>query len=171
MEILSWRKKIRRLCLVLGSLCILSLPASSSARAEVSLEYKVKAAFLVNFIKFIEWPSGGKDAATVCIYGDNPFGDYVAGILKNSIDKGRILVVAEGSELQGNGCNVAFSNKGDFGRLAKDSPILTVADTGNNAGIVFKVVNNKVKFIVNADVLATRGLKVSSKLLALSLHE
>ncbi len=51
-----------------------------------SLEYAVKAAYLVKFIPFIDWPDGvfasPDQPVTICVLGDDPFGgklDAAAG--------------------------------------------------------------------------------------------
>ena len=60
--------------------CLLAGFAGYSAGQAVdpALEYQVKAAFLLNFTKFVDWPAGafaGSDSPiTICILGNDPFG-------------------------------------------------------------------------------------------------
>ena len=42
---------------------------------DVALEYRVKAAYLYNFVKYVEWPGKGRSSILICIAGQNPFGD------------------------------------------------------------------------------------------------
>ena len=60
------------IALFLGTLTVPAAPQPSS------LEYEVKAAFLLNFTKFIDWPApetpGPDSPFTICILGDDPFG-------------------------------------------------------------------------------------------------
>ncbi len=69
----------------------------ASAEPEINLEYKVKAAFLVNFIKFVKWPEtafAGKDSPWVIgIVGDDPFGEYLDKIVKNKKILGRKITI------------------------------------------------------------------------------
>ncbi len=171
MEILSWRSKQVGLFFAFVCLCLLLPPGVNSARADVSLEYKVKAAFLVNFMKFIEWPAPIADAPVLCVYGDNPFGEYIGVILKSSVAHAKNVLVTDERELIAAGCSVVFSTQGKFGAISAEAPVLTVSDVMGSAGIVFKVIDNKVRFVVNSGILSGRGLKASSKLLALSLRE
>lgn len=66
--------------------------ASSGAPAE----YDVKAAFLLNFARFTEWPQRSERAASsfaICIFGDDPFGDSLDRIVSGESISGRPFVV------------------------------------------------------------------------------
>ena len=66
-------------------------------RAEVSKEYQVKAAYVYNFTKFVEWPEGHFQdehrAIVIAILGRNPFGDELEKILQGRTVGGRPLTV------------------------------------------------------------------------------
>ncbi len=79
---------------LLGLVCCCGvLSAAAESNDKPSLEHKVKAAFLVNFLKFVEWPAESlpqEDALwTIGIVGEDPFGDYIDGIAKRKIVAGR----------------------------------------------------------------------------------
>lgn len=170
MEVLGLRAKLRRLSFLISCLCIVALPGFSPARADVPLEYKVKAAFLANFVKFIDWPPAKGKEALICVFGDNPFGEHVVGVIKSAVGEVKGQVLAADSDLRNSSCNVIFNRRGYFGGLSANEPVLTVSDVDSEGvGIVFKLVDNKVRFLVNSGVLQARGLRASSKLLALSL--
>src|SRR5438876_476882 len=51
----------------------------SAAAQEAPLEYQIKAAFLLNFVRYVEWPSSAFEAAgtplVLCVPEQNPFGN------------------------------------------------------------------------------------------------
>ena len=60
-----------------------------------SKEYQVKAAFIYNFIKFVEWPkeaAGDSDTITIGIIGENPFGGAFEAIVKKEIQGKKVVV-------------------------------------------------------------------------------
>ena len=147
--------------------------------AQRSLEYEVKAAFLFNFVQFVEWPPESLPAGApfrVCLSGENPF----AGVLERTIAgeqaAGRpiqIDVVAPDAPLAT--CQILFvprSQAPRAGTLLRGigaAPVLTVGESPRfveTGGLVnFVVEGGHVRFDVNADAAASRGLRISSKLL------
>src|SRR5438876_11931632 len=61
------------------------------AQSLSSREYEIKAAYLYNFIKYVDWPSYG-DTITIGVLGNDPFGAALAR-LNGKIVKGRRLLV------------------------------------------------------------------------------
>ena len=65
--------------------------------AEVSKEYQLKAAFLYNFTKFVEWPAASFANETspivIGVLGENPFGDELERLVKDRKVSGREIVV------------------------------------------------------------------------------
>ena len=61
------------------------------------LEYQVKAVFLLNFTKFIEWPTAAFGAAdspiAICVLGDDPFGSTLDQVVAGEVVSGRKVVV------------------------------------------------------------------------------
>jgi len=61
---------------------------------EVSLEYQVKAVYLFNFAKFIEWPAEAPPGPiTICVASENPFGDVLEETLRGEMVNGRPLAI------------------------------------------------------------------------------
>src|SRR5437868_11180869 len=82
---------------------------TQEASAEVlsSREYEIKAAYLYNFIKYVDWPSYG-DTITIGVLGDNPFGPALAP-LDGKIVKGRRLLIKQvGSLRDAQKCQIIF---------------------------------------------------------------
>ena len=64
---------------------------------EPSLEYKVKAAFLLNFTKFVTWPPAAfeqeQSPISICVLGDDPFGRALDQIVDGEAVNGRKVVI------------------------------------------------------------------------------
>jgi len=71
---------------VLGTAVFIAILAAGpiDLHAQRSLEYEVKAAFLYNFVQFVEWPPEALRAGEpfrLCLAGENPF----AGVLERTV--------------------------------------------------------------------------------------
>jgi len=91
--------KFRKFCylIVVGALCIsLSILLNTYADQVKSSEHRIKAAFLYNFAKFVQWPAGSfggpEDPIILCILGVNPFGEALKTI-ENKVVRGRPLLI------------------------------------------------------------------------------
>lgn len=73
--------------------------AALPVRAQTSLEYHVKAAFLLNFARFIEWPDSAfpdsRAPISVCVFAVNPFGEALQKTVQSEMASGRPLAVRE----------------------------------------------------------------------------
>jgi len=159
-----------------------AIVASRPASAEVS-ESDVKAAFLPRFARYVTWPASaapsGSNPFVVCVIGDDPFGNQLNSAARSQAVDGRRIVVRRLSSAEGaGGCQIAFvagSRTAPVGQLLaslRGKPILTVTDSRNGGyqGIVhFAVVNGRVRFFINDADAERRGLKISSRLLALAI--
>jgi len=148
-----------------------------------SLEYRVKAAFIFNFAKFIEWPPQAfADAQTpysLCVLGQDPFGEDLAAAIAGNLVEGRKLVVRRVADLKGvSGCHILFVSASEHERLRAildavgDAPTLTVGEaedfTRAGGGLRFYLSENKVRFEINLAATERARLKVSAKLLSLA---
>ena len=96
-----------RLILLLGA----ALPLSAQAPAVD--EYQVKAAFLYNFAKFVEWPPGtfenSNDPIAICIVGQNPFGSTLENVVQGKKVGDRVFEVRRLPDTQqAKGCQILF---------------------------------------------------------------
>ena len=144
-------------------------------------EYRVKAAFLYNFINFVEWPPQSlfqsSPTITLCIVGDDPIRDAL-NELKNDTVRGKKLTIKYRSADDIRGCNILFvpaSEKHNAAKIVRSvgkSDVLTVSDTEETAqqGIIinFFIEQKKVRFTINIDAARLAGLKISAKLLKLA---
>ena len=155
--------------------------ANGSAGAVANSEYRVKAAFLYNFMKFVEWPGDGLNTPgtlTLGIIGKDPFGDALDEV-RGKTAKGRRVVVLHlhGAE-EVRECDLLFVCASERGRLTQilrsvqNLRILTVADqdgfcqAGGMINLVF--IKNRVGFEVNAAAATRARLRVSSQFLKLA---
>ena len=155
----------------------------AQAQTETPSEYDVKAAFLYNFVKFVQFPPSSTPPAgtaiELCIYGDDPFGSALDKVIAGKSIDGHSLAtrrVANASELKS--CQVIFIAARDKSRVAellesaRGSSALLVGETAKFAEmgghIQFTRDGSKVRFAINPDAAARSGLEISSKLLALA---
>jgi hypothetical protein len=154
---------------------------TSGAVGQTAGEYQVKAAFLFNFAKFVEWPpetfKSPSASMSICVLGPNPFGrsldEAVAG---KSID-GRRFVLREVADVgQAGGCQILFIASQQKKHLPESATamagVLTVGESeGFAAGggvIGFKLEGGRVRLEVNVEAADQRKLRISSKLLSLA---
>jgi hypothetical protein len=154
---------------------------ATGARADVSLEYAVKAAYLPKFVPFITWPDGAFESpnapVTICVLGNDPFGgklEQAAGGLKSG-DRTIAVRYLPAPDAAAS-CQILFLGKQD-GAVAegtldamKGRPVVTVTDSGlkSRGMISFLIDANHVRFDIDAAAAAQDGLAVSSKLLGLA---
>ncbi len=146
-------------------------------------EYEVKAAFIYNFAKFVEWPREafrGSDAdLRVGIVGKDPFGEIIDRVIDGKTAQGRALAVHRVKDSEGRfQCQILFVGKMPSRdleavlRAVDERPILTVSESLafiRAGGIVrLKIANNKVRFEINLDAARKAGLRISSDLLRLA---
>jgi YfiR/HmsC-like len=155
----------------------------AGAAAEGSLEYPVKAAFLVNFAKFAEWPAESlqarASAVSICVLGRDPFGDALEKTVAGRSVGGRPIVIQRYRGLERVAdCHVLFIATSESGRLAQilerlaAEPVLTVGERAGFArqgGVIGLVVEDNLAGIeVNLQAAQRKGLVLSSKLLGVA---
>jgi YfiR/HmsC-like len=152
------------------------------ANAQQKLEYKVKAAFLYNFAKFVEWPGLKKADPSlpfvIGVLGDDPFGPELDNIQSKFIGGRRIAVKRFETIDNYEPCHILFVNFGEKNILKKmllqikNKNVLTVGDaegfakTGGMIGFIQK--QNKIRFEINVTAAEQSDIKISSNLLKLA---
>ncbi|MCM0081942.1 YfiR family protein [Geomonas sp. Red32] len=171
-----WRLLL--LVCLLGSSIWLASPSAARSGAG---EYQLKAAFLYNFLKFVDRPAEAVTSpTTICIgiLGRDPFEDALDS-LKGKLAKGRrVVVLRVRSVEEARSCDLLFVSASEKGRLshllkqANTLHLLTVADQQGfcEAGgmINLVTVNNRIAFDVNLAAANRARLKISSQLLRLA---
>ena len=146
-------------------------------------EYEIKAAFLYNFAKFVEWPPSAftdpKQPLSVCVFGRDPFGHSLEEAMDGKSVGNRPVILGRARQLADlAGCHVVFVSALESPRLVeilggmRGHNILLVGESEGFAsagGIIqFVLEQNRVRFAINPDAANRAGLKISSKLLALA---
>jgi len=179
------------LLLTLFSLVLVAAPRVR-ADSEKSKEYQIKAAFLYNFINFVDWPkekvTDSNNLITIGIIGTDPFGKAFEP-LKNKQAKGKKVIIkrfislkeSEKSDNQIQAirkCHLLFVCRSEKQQLrkiiniVKDHSVLLVGDMNDfleSGGIVnFVIENQKVRFEINNNAAKQAKLNIRSKLLRLA---
>lgn len=165
--------------LVAGWGMVLCLPAVRIWASHPS-EFEVKAAYLYNFGRFVEWPPETVSSDTaefpICILGDDPFGKALDSTISGEKIEGRAVVARRiSAPAQATVCRVLFISSSEdkqikeiLSNLGKSS-ILTVSDIPqflDDGGMVqFILADQKVRFKINLAATRQAGLNLSSELL------
>jgi hypothetical protein len=172
---------------LLGLSLIWLMLVSGDGRAQNSAptEYQIKAAFLFNFARFIQWPPKALAEATsplvIGVLGENPFHDDLERTMRGkSVDEHPLVVKEFHALAEATNCQILFISTSEKTRLPqilksiKGSSVLTVGEmdhfTETGGMINFVMEGAKIRFQINNDAAANEGLKISSKLLALAFH-
>jgi len=167
------------------ALALLAAVAASAARAPApaEIEYEVKAAFLYNFAKFVDWPPEAFPTpgtpVSLCVLGEDPFGGSLDSVVRGETLNGRHLAVrrVQGAG-EARGCQVLFLPRAERGRAAevlaalRGASVLTVGEESDfldQGGVIrFVLEQGRVRFEINLDAAERDHLKLSSKLLRLA---
>jgi YfiR/HmsC-like len=164
---------------IIVMLAFLHIPVLQAQQAKVS-EYQVKATYLYNFGRFVQWPlnaSAAKgDSFSICVIGQDPFGTALDGILSGETIDGMAVVAKRVVKPQDAvNCRVLYISLSEDGRLKEllaaldKAGVLTVSDIpqfSQRGGMIqFVVVGNKIRFEVNLTSAQDAGLTLSSDLL------
>ena len=154
----------------------LALAGSGWLRADAAKEYEVKAAFLYNFTKFVEWPASrfadANSPIVVAVLGRNPFGEALEKIVQGRKVNGHAIVVTTvESTADLAQAHVVFVAAGEEPRIDPEQTaagLLTVGETEAFAArggmIVFRMHQDKVRFEINVDAAERHRLKISAQL-------
>lgn len=168
--------------MLLLALLALCLPAESARGQAVAKEYQVKAAYLLNFARFVEWPADVLPATSpleIAIVGTDSFGGALDEILRGASANGhpiKLRHVRRDEVLSS--YQIVFISASEEKHLPEilrylgQKSVLTVSDIDRFAlrgGVIeFGMVGNRVRFDINRSSAAAAHLTVSSKLLSVA---
>jgi hypothetical protein len=167
------------LCMAVFYGCV----AAARSQANAAGEYQIKAAFLYNFAKFVEWPAGSfSDASAplrICVLGQDSFTQNLVAITSEKTVNGRKFEIDTVDDLQhARGCHILFIASSvtlpvkQIVEGLRGANVLTVGDINGfveQGGMInFVLENDRVQFGVNRKAAEQAGLKISSKLLAVA---
>ena len=158
---------------------LLAIP-SAIAQSQKPTDYQVKAAYLYNFGRFVEWPEKGttaqRDAFTICVLGEDPFGRGLdATLAGEAMGNQRVVARRISSPQMAVDCQILFISSSEANRLNKiiealdKNAVLTVSDipqfSQRQGMIQFVLKENRIRFEVNLTATQRAGLTLSSELL------
>ena len=167
--------------LVIAATAAVLIVAGRLAAQEVG-EYALKAAFLYNFAKYVEWPQAAFGAAddpiVICSIGADPIEGGGFSFGKKTISGRRIWYRHLGRTYDVTSCHVVFvEHSADhlwvgIESALHDRPVLTVGETDDfirRGGVIgFGLEDQKLRFEINDAAARRTGLKISSQLLKLA---
>ncbi len=180
----KWRWLTGTALMLSISLATVPLPAQSRPAAPPN-EYQVKAVFLYNFTKFVEWPaasfSGPAAPIVIGIVGRDPFEDKLIDTTRGERVNGREIVIRQfGPRDPIRGCHILFIGLTDRRKVADvltqvqglGRSVLTVSDADDFAvagGVIGMTKDDfRVGLEINLQAAEHASLKISSRLLSLA---
>ena len=176
-------KRVVRFCWQpLGLLVLLGVLLPTAA-AQSATEYQVKAAFLFNFAKFVEWPADAFSATDaplqICVLGADPFGRDFEQVIEDKAVNGHRLEVAHPDGVpQARACQILFIASSEKLKIREilqglaGGSVLTVGDTpgfAKTGGVInFVLDENRVRFEINQKAAERAHLKLSARLLTVA---
>ena len=153
--------------------------AADAAAAAPARECEIKAAFLYNFTKFVDWPArtfANADAPLVIgVFGDSPCAQALERLVKDRKVNGRTIVVRRiASAEEAKVTQMLFVGSAQEAQFAalepaiESLPVLTVGESPRFAtqggAIDFVPQGDKIRFEINIDAAEHAGLKISAQL-------
>lgn len=177
----SPRKRIDFACIthrVAASILIASIAVPASAQASKPTEYDVKAAYLLNFGRFVREADGQapRTSFDICLLGHDPMGQTIDDLSANQAIDNRPVHIRRISDVtQTKGCAILFISADESTHLREDlailssTDVLTVSDAldflDRGGMIQFVLIQNHVRFAVNLNAVNHAHLTLSSELL------
>jgi len=146
-------------------------------------EYQVKAVYLLNFTRYIDWPANSfkqtNSPFVICILGQDRFGEDLRSIISSSVTEGRTIVLRKiNSAEQAKDAQIVFIGQSERHRTTeilqnlKGLPLLTVGETEGflqTGGMVnLRIEDESVQLDIDQASAEKAGLKISSKLLQIA---
>jgi hypothetical protein len=164
---------------ILAVITALAGATATLAAEPVRREDQFKAAYLFNFLKFVEWPASmSSDVITVCLVGaDGVYATLAPGIEEKRAAARRLALRRLEPTAEPRGCHVLYIDAAALAQstprlLAPEQPVLTVSDAegfADNGGIIeLFTVDNRLRFSIDVGHAQRRGLRISSNLLQLA---
>jgi hypothetical protein len=159
---------------------IVAMLVASAPALPAPGEYQVKAVFLFNFARFVDWPAvtfvSSTEPFALCVYGEDPFGADLDAVVRGETVGGRPMVVRRLSSLpQAGQCQIVFIAGSAADELESvvaalgGRAVLTVSDVEGAArrGAMIRMltVNGKIRLRINLEAVRAARLTVSSNLL------
>ncbi len=177
------RGRLRRLVTLLATCIVSAALFNALAEPPSASEYQVKATYLYNFAKYVEWPAASftssDDSFNICVLGEDPFGHTLDDTIGGEVINGRRLVARRLSRVtEALKCQILFVGSSEGWRLEQiltaldNKSIMTVSDIpgfAERGGMInFRLEGAKVRFDINPAAARRAALALSSQLLKLA---
>jgi hypothetical protein len=158
-------------------------PSAQDLSSDDSSEYLIKAGYIYNFAKLVEWPSSvvrKGQPIVIGVLGNDAFATILTRVVsgKKIDDRPFLVKRLKNREFRECGCQILFVSAAESARtdeiiqFQSAAPVLTIAeapDFARRGGIIALVLeDSRVRFIVNVDAATQGGLTISSRLLTLA---
>ena len=163
--------------LIAGLAATLSMSVAADAYAATAKEEELKAAYLLNFAMFVEWPERDQASFTICQYGSDTLGAGAAALSRRTI-RGKAITVRSVTGKQFGGCDVLYIGAAEKSRIRditqalRGTATLTVSDADDaareGATIGLLLQGQKIAFDINVAEARRNKLMISAKLLSLA---
>ena len=155
--------------------------ASVGSETRPPTEYEVKAAFIYNFARYIQWPkeSDTNKPFVIAVIGKDPFGVALDDAVSGQKVQGRPVVIKRFTKIEdAPNCDILFVCASESDRLHQifgvlhQAPVLTIGDIDRFAelgGMInLRTEDNRIRFEVNVQAIGRAGLKAGSQILRLA---
>jgi hypothetical protein len=169
------RRRLAAVALALAG----ALAGDSVQARQAPLEYDVKAAFLLNFARYVGWPAAQRPVPfQLCVLGQNPFGRRLEEAIAGEAWNGRPMRARDIQDVrEARDCHLLYVPAAATDRFIASSaqlarrPVLTVGETREflQKGMIQLFIDgNKVRFSINQGAADDAQLQISSRLLRLA---
>lgn len=160
---------------------ILAAAAGAGTMGNSDVETRIKAAFIYNFARFVEWPARpGAGPVRIGVLGHGDLAAPLEELVRGKTANGRAIEVSHiGVATEMDCCEILVIERseskhvGEIVQALADKPVLTVCDGGSGLKdgvmIVFQIVEESVRFQINQQAAEHAGLKISSQLLKVAI--
>jgi YfiR/HmsC-like len=164
-------------------LIVCLLFCAAAAEVQHADEDRVKAAYLYNFAKFVEWPAASFSApdnpTIICSIGDERLAEVLQQTVRGKQPKGRPVEARQvSSEEQFKSCHIlliTFRDRAHISQILRSVQSVSVLTVGQSdeftrlGGMINLVRNDSsLELEINPKAAEAAGLKISSRLLAVS---
>jgi hypothetical protein len=168
----TYRKIFLWMALSLG--CVLSVFSAGGSN-----EYNVKAMFILNFMKYVEWPSeSAGQVFRIGVAGESEIYPALMHMASNRPAEGKRVEIKKVTLDDAPGCQIIFVPREEVKSLAEwisryngKGVLIVTEDAGQKsaqAAINLVTVDNKIRFDINSKTARACGVRISSRLINLA---
>jgi hypothetical protein len=165
---------------ILATAMVASGASPEPTQSQTKSEYALKAVFLYNFCRFIEWPksefASPTDPIIIAVIGEDPFGPLLEEAVRRETVRGHPIKIERLRKPESIGhCHLLFISQSEVGRMdailaaVTGKSVVTVGETDafldQGGMIALTAERNRIGLHINPLLLRAANLDVSSKLL------